>query len=113
MVASAIAVLSLVNPTPYVPADEPAKYIGTDACAACHGTLFDIWKSSHHAQAMQPATATTVLGDFSDASLEHFGVTTTFFHNGDKFMVHTDGQDGAFHDYPIATRSGFILCSNI
>jgi len=55
---------------------------------------------------MQPATAATVLGDFTGAKLEHFGVTTTFSRDGDKFIVRTDGPDGALHDYPIAYTFG-------
>src|SRR6516165_885166 len=79
MAASAIAIVSLVGATPYATADEAVKYIGTDACAGCHTAQFDAWNGSHHVLAMQPATTATMLGDFSDASLEHFGVTTTFF----------------------------------
>src|SRR6516162_7136130 len=48
----------------------------------------------------------TVLGDFANASLEHFGVTTTFFRNGDEFMVRIGGPDGALHDYPVAYTFG-------
>jgi hypothetical protein len=60
------------------------------------------WKSSHHALAMQKATEATVLGDFAGAQLEHFGVTTTFFRDGNKFMVRTDGPDGALQEYPVS-----------
>jgi len=87
-------------------ADEAPTFVGAQACANCHAAAFDAWKGSHHALAMQPATAATVLGDFSDASLEHSGVTTSFFRNGDKFMVRTDGPDSALHDYPIAYTFG-------
>jgi predicted CXXCH cytochrome family protein len=55
---------------------------------------------------MQPANAATVLGDFAGAQFEHFGVTTSFFRDGDKFMVRTDGPDGALHEYPIAYTFG-------
>ena len=106
MAASAIAIVSLVGATPYATADEAVKYIGTDACAGCHTAQFDAWNGSHHVLAMQPATTATMLGDFSDASLEHFGVTTTFFRGGVRFMVRTDGPDGALHDYPIAYTFG-------
>jgi sulfatase-like protein len=41
------------------------------------------------ALAMQKATEATVLGDFGGARFEHFGVTTTFFRDGGKFMVRT------------------------
>jgi hypothetical protein len=40
------------------------------------------------------------------AQLEHFGVTTTFFRDGDKFMVRTDGPDGALREYTIAYTFG-------
>jgi hypothetical protein len=52
------------------------------------------------------ATTATMLGDFSGASLEHFGVKTTFFRNGDKYMVRTDGPDGALHQYSRSARTG-------
>jgi predicted CXXCH cytochrome family protein len=87
-------------------ADQPATFVSAQACAGCHTAQFDAWKGSHHALAMQPATTTTVLGDFSDTKLEHFGVTTTFYRDGEKFMVRTDGPDGVLHDYPIAYTFG-------
>jgi hypothetical protein len=87
-------------------ADEPATFVGAQACAGCHTAQYDAWKASHHALAMQQATQTTVLGDFADATLEHFGVTTSFFRNGDKLMVRTAGPDGTLHDYPIAYTFG-------
>jgi hypothetical protein len=55
---------------------------------------------------MQLATEATVLGDFTGAQFGHFGVTTTFFRDGGKFMVRTDGPDGAPHEYPIAYAFG-------
>jgi predicted CXXCH cytochrome family protein len=87
-------------------ADEPSTYVGAQACAGCHGTQLEAWKASHHALAMQTTTEATVLGDFAGAHLEHFGVTATFFRDGDKFMVRTDSSDGALDDYPIAYTFG-------
>ena len=87
-------------------AEEPPSFVGGRACAGCHSAEFDAWQGSHHALAMQPATAATVLGDFTGAQFDHFGVTTTFFRDGDKFMARTDGPDGALHDYPIAYTFG-------
>jgi hypothetical protein len=87
-------------------ADQPTAFVGAQACAGCHTAQFDAWKGSHHALAMQTATTATVLGGFADAKLEHFGVTTTFYRDGEKFMVHTDAPDRALHDYPIAYTFG-------
>ena len=89
------------------PANEaPPTYVGAQTCADCHAAEADAWKKSHHALAMQSATAASVLGDFSGAQFEHFGVKTTFFRADDRFMVRTDGPDGALHEYPIAYTFG-------
>ena len=98
--------VSLAYVAPGAHADEPATYVGGQVCSGCHTIEAERWKGSHHALAMQPATAATVLGDFTGAQLEHFGITSTFFRDGDKFMVRTDGPDGALHGYPIAFTFG-------
>jgi hypothetical protein len=87
-------------------ADQLPTFVRTEGCAGRHTAQFDAWKGSHHARAMQPATTATVLGDFWDAKLEHFGVTTTFFRNGERLMVRIDGPDGTLHDHPIAYTFG-------
>ena len=87
-------------------AEDPAHYVGGATCAFCHSTETSLWKGSHHDLAMQPATAQTVLGDFNNAKLEHFGITTTFSRAGDKFMVRTDGPGGALADFEIADTFG-------
>ena len=87
-------------------ADDLPTYVGAEACVGCHGDQANAWKGSHHALAMQPATVATVLGDFSGAQLEHFETTTTFSRAGEKFMVSTDGPDGARRDFPIAYTFG-------
>jgi predicted CXXCH cytochrome family protein len=87
-------------------ADGTGSYVGVDVCAGCHQTQAERWKKSHHALAMAKATPATVLGDFSGVSVENFGVVSTFSRVGDKFMVRTDGPDGALHDYEIAYTFG-------
>lgn len=61
---------------------------------------------SHHQLAMQPATDSTVLGDFKDASFVYGGVRSRFFRRDHKFMVSTDGPNGALHDYEIKFTFG-------
>jgi tetratricopeptide (TPR) repeat protein len=55
---------------------------------------------------MQPATAKTVLGDFDNASLSQFGVTTSFYKKDGKYMVKTEGPDGKLQDYEIKYAFG-------
>ena len=83
-----------------------AHYVGRQACATCHGREDSLWRGSHHDRAMQPATSTTVLGNFGGAKYTHFGVTTTFTSSDGKFHVRTDGPDGALHDYDVAYTFG-------
>jgi len=105
--AALAGVVMLTLPGPMAAgADQPAAFVGAQACAGCHTAQFDAGKGSHDALAMQTATTATVLGDFADVKLEHFGVTTTFYRDAEKFMVRTDGPDGALHDYPIAYTFG-------
>lgn len=55
---------------------------------------------------MQPANASTVLGDFGGARFRHFGVVSTFFKRGDQFFVNTDGPDGKLADFEIKFTFG-------
>ena len=82
------------------------EFAGAEACAGCHAPEAERWKNSHHAKAMQKATPTNVLGDFASATLTHHGLTTTFSRDGEKFVVRTEGPDGALHDYEIAYTFG-------
>ena len=50
---------------------------------------------------MQPANESTVLGNFGGATFEHFGTTSKFFRDGDKFKVRTDGPDGELTDFEV------------
>jgi tetratricopeptide (TPR) repeat protein len=81
-------------------------FVGSKACGSCHATEFKAWQGSHHQLAMQPATNATVLGDFTQVKFVQGKVTTTFFRDGDNFMVHTDGPDGAMHDYQVKFTFG-------
>ena len=42
-----------------------------------------------------------MLGDFADASVTQYGVTSRFYRKGDGFFVETEGPDGALHEYKI------------
>ena len=57
---------------------KPATFVGTATCAPCHAAQTAAWRGSHHDLAMQPANDATVLGDFRNRTLNHFGVTSTF-----------------------------------
>ena len=86
---------------------QPA-FVGGKVCAGCHAAQEKLWAGSHHDLAMQHANKDTVLGDFGDTKFTHFDVTSTFFKDGDRFMVRTDGPDGKLHDYEIKYTFGVV-----
>ena len=89
------------------PASELAlHFVGEAACASCHAEEAAAWTGSHHQLAMQPASASTVLGDFADARFTHAGIESRFFRRGDAYVIRTDGPDGALHDYDVRYTFG-------
>jgi hypothetical protein len=72
-----------------------ATFVGEPACTRCHDAQTKEWRQSDHARAMDLANDTTVLGDFRDTSFAYAGITSSFFRRGGKFLVRTDGPDGA------------------
>lgn len=88
------------------PAPLAATFVGSDSCRGCHAAEFEAWAPSQHARAMQPATAATVLGDFSDARYSQAGVTSIFFRRDGRYFVRTDGADGAPADFEVKYTFG-------
>jgi len=97
--------LPALSPTLFA-AEESTSYVGRAACAECHPKQLEQWTGSHHDLAMQPATADTVLGDFDDSVLTWRGVTSTFYRDGERFMVRTEGPDGKLQEYEIQYTFG-------
>ena len=55
---------------------------------------------------MDHATDKTVLGDFSNASFDYFGVSSRFFRRDNKFFVETDGPDGKLATFEVKYTFG-------
>ena len=85
-----------------LPEEATATYVGRDACADCHQAEAAQYTDSHHDRAMDRATADTVLGNFDNATLEHFGVTSRMYREGDRFMVETEGADGRLASFTVS-----------
>jgi len=108
LASAGVAVFSLLGRRPSAPSAPTAQpagdtdFVGRATCAACHPREAQRFEGSRHDLAMQPADERTVLGDFADASFEHFGVRSTFFRRDGRFCVRTDGADGALADFEIA-----------
>jgi tetratricopeptide (TPR) repeat protein len=85
---------------------QTATYVGAERCASCHEEQTKLWRSSHHAKAMQVASDTTVLGNFDAAQFTKDGVTSTFFKKDAKFHVNTEGSGGNPQDFDLPYTFG-------
>jgi predicted CXXCH cytochrome family protein len=83
-----------------------ATFIGSETCAGCHRAEAKLWQGSQHQLAMAHASDKSVLGDFSDARFDYFGVKSRFFRKDGKFLVETDGADGKLAVFEIKYTFG-------
>lgn len=81
-------------------------FVGSESCGSCHESEFGSWQTSHHAKAMQIATADTVLGDFSDAKFSYFDTVSTFSTRDNNFYVQTDNATGELQEFQITHTFG-------
>jgi predicted CXXCH cytochrome family protein len=83
-----------------------ASFVGSGTCAGCHQVEAKLWQSSQHRHAMAHATDRTVLGNFTNASFNYFGVKSRFFRKDGKFFVETDGPDGKLTTFQVKYTFG-------
>jgi predicted CXXCH cytochrome family protein len=88
------------------PAVAAATFVGSETCAGCHRAEAELWRASQHRRAMQHATDKTVLGNFNDASFDHYGVHSRFLRRDGKFLVETDGADGKVATFEVKYTFG-------
>ncbi|MDX2472162.1 MAG: multiheme c-type cytochrome, partial [Candidatus Krumholzibacteria bacterium] len=86
----------------------PATWVGRQACAECHAQADSVWTGSDHDLAMQLPRPETITADFDNATYTHYGVTSTFYREGEKYMVRTDGPDGKLTDFEVAYVFGYF-----
>jgi predicted CXXCH cytochrome family protein len=86
--------------------DASATFVGSESCAGCHQTEAKLWQGSQHQLAMAHATEKSVLGDFSGATFDYFGVKSRFFRKDGKYLVETDGADGKLAVFEIKYTFG-------
>ena len=84
----------------------PGGYAGRQACQPCHAKEYASYIGSHHDLAMDPANDQTVLGDFEDATLTHFEVTSRFYRRDGKFLVSTEGAAGTVEEFEVKYTFG-------
>jgi predicted CXXCH cytochrome family protein len=83
-----------------------ATFVGSETCTGCHQAEAKLWRGSQHQLAMAHATDKSVLGDFSEATFDYFGVKSRFFRKDGKYLVETDGPDGKLATFEIKYTFG-------
>ncbi len=114
VISAAIALLALplhlqrIGREPKVATTAPLEYVGREACKECHEKVYKKWKGSDHDRSMDIANSKTVLGNFNNTTFtRHDGSTARFFRDGDRFMVHIEGEDGKLRDFQIMYVFGY------
>lgn len=79
--------------------------ISNQTCRSCHVQSEQNWQQSDHAKAMSIADKATVLADFSDVSVEHYGQKAYFFIKDNSYQV-TISYDDKSDTYPIKYTFG-------
>lgn len=95
-------------PTETVRAAETAApgYAGTQTCLECHAETSARWRGSDHDLAMQPATAASVLGDFSASDVVLDGQTWSFERRDDGFFARPPEGDVSESEQRVAYTFG-------
>ncbi|MGB1925785.1 MAG: hypothetical protein ACPHL6_04600 [Rubripirellula sp.] len=78
-----------------------ATFVGRSSCIECHQKEAKSYRDSHHDLAMDLATDSTVLADFNNVTFENDGIVSRMFRDGEKYMIHTEGEDGEMHDFHV------------
>lgn len=84
-----------------------ATFVGSESCKSCHENEYNLWKGSHHDQAMKIADSTTILANFNNITFEHDNVKSFFFKKDGDYYVNTQGEDGKYADFKIIYTFGF------
>jgi len=95
------------SPPPAPPTPEHGQaFVGSDSCQNCHEAQFSDWQGSHHDLAMQVADASTVLGDFADATFAYYDTVSHFLRDDGRFVVRTQNAAGDLEDFHVAYTFG-------
>jgi predicted CXXCH cytochrome family protein len=80
-----------IHPTGPVRSVSPVSHdttlVGATACASCHPRIHDEWKGGRHSKMLQPATAASVVGDFSKGHVILRGSRYRFRVEGGQFFI--------------------------
>ncbi|MCP5022317.1 MAG: tetratricopeptide repeat protein [bacterium] len=83
-----------------------ATFVGRGTCKKCHEKEFTLWLGSDHDNAMETATAESILGNFEDAVFERHGVKSRFYKRDGRFYLLTEGVGGKQQEFEVKYTFG-------
>ena len=86
---------------------QKSQSISNLQCISCHQQAQHDWEKSDHSQSMAIADKTTVLADFNNKKIEHYGQKAHFFIKNSQYKV-TISYDGSVTTYPIKYTFGYF-----
>ena len=92
---------------PVPPEAAAAGYVGARRCAECHTAMAAKWRSGRHSRMLQPASASSVVGDFSAGPRDLRGRRYSLRAEGGAFFVTESDLEGG----PRERRVDFTLGS--
>lgn len=73
------------SPAPSVASSQ--DFVGASKCAECHTSVHRTWSGARHSKMLQPATAATVVGDFSQSTVTLRGLRFELERQGDGYAI--------------------------
>lgn len=81
-------------------------YVGPEACARCHASMFDSWRTHPHSRMNRNATATSVVGDFSGVELHYADGKAVFGRGGGEYTMSLFYQGQMVRRYKVTRTIG-------
>jgi predicted CXXCH cytochrome family protein len=85
-------------------------YVGSRACTPCHGTEYRAWEDTLHSRMEQPATAASVVGDFTPqgtvVKAEATGRRIVMIRDGDAYWIEAPDAQGRPRRYRVDRTVG-------
>ncbi len=75
-------------------------------CITCHESQYQHWQQSDHAKSMAVANESSVVANFDNQSVSHYGQKAKFYRDGTRFMVDISYDDKRI-TYPVKYSFGF------
>lgn len=90
---------------------ESDGYVSSDRCRACHPHHYDTWHASHHRTMTQVPSGASVVADFDDAIVHHFGRDFRFYREGEAFFMEMSAPRSSASGEPSPSESFELVLS--